>query len=175
MPERRNELDDPCRYFERPAEKLVLEGYRCWTHGYATRSTEPWIDAQRLYRRLLGEENGADAIIALAGFVKTLGVCAVCPLRMFRSGAPFICRDEALVLGLISGIQNADQPTVDYCLQSLCCPQFCEDVAMTAGAFALSLKASDRIMMPIPVHVLARIGERSHESDRDPAISRTIH
>lgn len=175
MPEMRNSYPGPDSYFERPAEKLVLEGYRCWTRGYVMRSTEPWTDAQLLYRGMLGDANGEQAIIALAGFVKTLGQCAICPLRMFKSGSRFICRDETLVMGLIAGIQNGDQPAVEFSLKELCCPNLCEDVAMAAGVFALELKAMDKIMMPIPAHVLARIIERSQHEDEAPRTNRTIH
>lgn len=162
-------------YLERPPEKLVLEGYRCWTRGYVTRSTEPWTDAQHLYRGLLGNANGERAIIALAGFVKTLGVCATCPLKMFRSGAPFVCRDETLVMGLIAGIQNADQPAVDFCLANLCYRETCDEVAMAAGLFAINLRAMGQMMAPIPAHSLADIVEKAASSDGNGTAYLTLH
>lgn len=107
-------------YFDRPPEKLVLDGYRHWTRGTVLRSTEPWTEAQLLYRGLLGDEDGERAIIALARFVRALGQCASCPLRAFRSGSRFVCSDETLVMGLIAGIQNGDEPVVHFCLDRLC-------------------------------------------------------
>ncbi len=160
-------------YFERPAEKLVLEGYRCWTRGYAARSTEPWTEAQLLYRGILGDENGEQAIIALAGFVRTLGCCASCPLRMYRSGSPVVCRDETLVMGMIAAIQNGDQPTLDFCLERLCNRDSRDEVAMVAGVFALKLRAMGQMLRPIPRHVLASIVTRSERVP--PNVNQTIH
>lgn len=154
-------------YFERPAEKLVLEGYRHWTRGTVMRSTDPWTQAQILYRRLLGDQDGEQAIVALAQFVKTLGQCAICPLRVFNSGSRFICRDETLVMGLIAGIQNCDEQTVTLCLEKLCCAKLCDQAAMAAGNYALTLKWMDKVMLPIPADIIERIMECSPESDTD--------
>ena len=160
-------------YFERPAEKLVLDGYRHWTRGTVMGSTDSWTQAQLLYRELLGDRNGEQAIIALAQFVKTLGQCAICPLRVFNSGSHFICRDETLVMGLIAGIQNGDEPTVKLCLEKLCCSNLCDQVAMAAGNFALTLKWMDKMMLPIPAHIIDRIADRPPQSDN--ASRNTIH
>lgn len=162
-------------YLERPAEKLVLEGYRHWTHGYVARSTAPWTKAQRLYRGILGEANGERAIIALACFVKTLGACATCPLKTARSGSPFVCRDEALVMGLIAGIQNADPPAVEFCLAKLCCRNTCDTVAMAAGHFAINLRSMEQVMAPIPIHALADRVEKATGINADPVAHPTLH
>lgn len=165
-------------YFERPPEKLVLEGYRCWTRGFALRSAEPWIEAERLYCSLLGPQNGSHAVAALSEFVGTLGRCAVCPLRMFRSGSHAICRDETLVMGLIAGIQNGYGAAVELCLHKLCCPRLCDAAAMGAGTFALTLKAMDAVMMPIPLRVIANVMDLSMGQTRgegEPFPSRTLH
>ncbi len=58
-------------YFDRPPERLVLEGYRHWTRGTVLRSTEPWTQAQLLYRALLGNKvrrvSVVSAIVGLGG------------------------------------------------------------------------------------------------------------
>lgn len=162
-------------YFDRPAEKLVLEGYRCWTRGFVLRSTEPWTEAEHLYRHLLGDNDARHAVVALAGFVKTLGRCAACPLRMFHSGSPFICRDETLVMGLVSGIQNCDEAATTFCLELLCCRKRCGEAAQAAGDFALTLKALHMVMMPIPTPVLQSIAGRHHTHHAEPQAAPTIH
>lgn len=163
-------------YFERPAEKLVLEGYRCWTRGFILRSTEPWTQAQLLYHDLLGAEDATHAIVALAGFIKTLGQCAACPLRTFRSGSQFICRDETLVMGLIAGIQNCDETATLICLERLCCRMRRGDAASAAGDYALTLKAMRMVMMPIPAPVIEMVAGRPQAiNDVDPAAGPTIH
>ncbi|MBB4303186.1 hypothetical protein GGD81_002229 [Rhodobium orientis] len=161
--------------FKRPAERLVLEGYRYWSSGCATRSTEPWAEAQLLYCRVLGDRDGRQGIIALADFVKTLGECATCPLRRFHSGSRAICRDETLVIGLIAGLQNGDDQTTAFCLHRLCCPQLCDTVAAAAGNFALTLKCFDKVMLPVAVHVLVRLLAATRDGDDDPSGGAVLH
>ena len=66
-------------YFARPAERLVLEGYRHWTYGFATGDGVSWRSATDLYQDILGGYGSAAAVRALSGFVSTLGRCANCP------------------------------------------------------------------------------------------------
>jgi hypothetical protein len=136
----------------------------------ALRSTVPWTQAQELYRALLGDEDGEQAIITLARFVRTLGQCAICPLRVFNSGSYFICRDETLVMGLIAGIQNCDDPTVMLCLGKLCCADRGDEAAMAAGNFALTLKFMGKTMLPIPAHIVARIIAQTRSASGASAI-----
>lgn len=159
-------------YFDRPPERLVLEGYRHWTRGTVLRSTEPWTQAQLLYRALLGNKDGETAIVALAHFVTTLGRCAICPLRVFNAGSCNICRDETLVMGLIAGIQNGDDPAIDLCLRKLCRRPLCDNAAMAAGTFALTLKFLGQTMLPIPAHVVARILDRARHGEESGAEER---
>ncbi len=179
MPDERNGVAGrragQAAYFDRPPERLVLEGYRHWTRGTVLRSTEPWTQAQLLYRGLLGDEDGETAIVALAHFVTTLGRCAICPLRVFNAGSCNICRDETLVMGLIAGIQNGDEPAIDLCLRKLCRRPLCDSAAMAAGTFALTLKFLGQTMLPIPAHVVARILDRARRAGDGGASRRTIH
>ncbi len=136
---------------------------------------EPWTQAQILYRVLLGDEAGERAIIALARSVSTLGQCAPCPLKVFDSGSRFICRDETLVMGLIAGIQNGDEPAVHFCLDTLCRRDLRDRAAMSAGAFALTLKALDYTMLRIPAYVVERIVARSQRILLDEFTYGTVH
>ena len=45
-------------YFQRPPERLVLEGYRRWLAGYDSGSVTPWEMTQALYEELLGAAEG---------------------------------------------------------------------------------------------------------------------
>lgn len=154
------------RYLARPPERLVLEGYRHWTLGYATGSPSPWQGARTLYRELLSEDDVQPAIAALSDFVGTLGLCASCPLKMFACGSRHICRDESLVMGLIAGIQNRDDEATELCLTGLSCRSRCEDVALAAGTFAFVLTALSKVLMPIPASVVRDILARSEAAER---------
>ena len=71
---------DGC-YFERPPERLVLEGYRRWLAGYDSGSVSPWEMTQALYEELLGAAEGRRVLAELSHFVRTLRQCAACPLQ----------------------------------------------------------------------------------------------
>lgn len=167
------------RYFNRPPERLVLDGYRYWTLGFMAGEMASWQEAWELYSKKLGAQNGRAALDALSNFVKTLGACSVCPLRMFKQGSPHICRDETLVLGLISAIQNGDKAAIDLCLTHLSCATRCEEVSVAAANFALTLKALDAVLAPIPLQVLENavsLSARQVNIDSIPEPhSRTLH
>jgi hypothetical protein len=148
-------------YFERPAEKLVLEGYRHWTAGYDTGSVVPWEMAWGLYSGILG---GADARIALAElshFIRTLGRCAHCPLRAFPFGAHHICRDECLTLGLIAANQHGDARAAELCLAALACAPSAQEAGKAATDFAAALSRFEQKLLPIPAGVIEDILMRS--------------
>ena len=73
---------------------------------------------------------------------------------MFKQGTPHICRDETLVLGLVSAIQNGDTAAVELCLSHLSCASRCEEVSVAAANFALVLKALDTVLAPISLETI---------------------
>ena len=152
-------------YFNREPEKLVLDGYRYWTFGVANGTMDSWQDAWNLYSGVLGSQNGRAALNALSHFIKTLGRCASCPLRMFRQGSVHICRDETIILGLIASVQHADHKTVELCLNAISCDTRCEEVATAAADFALTLKALDQILLPIPLQAIEDVLHRAEHAD----------
>lgn len=137
-------------YFDRPAEKLVIEGYRHWHAVEAFGRAEDWQAAVRLYCNLLGQEPGARALAELAQFVETLERCASCPLRALPFGEGHINREEALVMGLVAGIQHGDDAAVRTCLDALTCASRCHQVEVSAGRFAMALKACRHLLVPVP-------------------------
>lgn len=150
-------------FFSRPAEQLVLEGYRYRSNGYALESIRPWEAARALFLDKLGVDNGRRALSSLSNFISILGACASCPLKTFPYGARHLCRDEVLILGLISSIQYDDPDLTSFCLKLLSCPSQCDHVAAAAGEFALVLKAMNKILLPIPKQVIENIlsGEKA--------------
>lgn len=166
--------ETPGRYFARPPERLVLEGYRHWTLGKATQQHQPWETAVDLYLDILGKRGSKTAIFALSEFVNTLERCADCPLRTFKSGSRHICREEALVMGLIAGIQNDDARATELCLTALTCRMRCEEMALAAGSFALILRGLGKTLLPIPSPVIRDILDRSRRPG-GPAPRATLH
>lgn len=154
-------MDGPA-YLSRTPERLVLEGYRGWTWAMARQSRGPWEPVRALYRDHLGD-GADDALGALDSFFRTLGTCATCPLLMRGCGAQSICRDEALVLGLIAGLQHKDEPTIGICLSSICIAPLADRVALSAAIYALLLGSQGQRLLPIPAHVIAHVLIRETE------------
>lgn len=151
-------------YLKRPAEMLVLQGYRQWMMGVITREASYLNDAWNLFAKTLGVKKARTAMDAMTHFVRTLGLCSTCPLKTFEPECDGLCRDECLVLGLISGLQYGDEEAVNFCLSGLSCPNRCDEVAFAAGVFALSLKASGFVLFPLPASVLSQTLDRKMPS-----------
>ena len=164
--------DESARYMARPAERLVLEGYRCWTQAAARDRWQPLEDIKRLYSATLDVRDIRPVVAALCDFVGTLGLCARCPLHTFEAGSLDICRDETLILGLVSGLQNGDDRAADLCLRALTCPSRCEPVAVAAGNFAFILKGMGKTLLPIPAPVIRGILERTGRHPSAPEDAR---
>ena len=148
-------------YFERPAEKLVLEGYRHWTAGYDTGSVVPWEMAWGLYSDVLGGANARIALAHLSHFIRTLGRCAHCPLRAFPFGAHHICRDECLTLGLIAANQHQDMAAAELCIGAMVCAPRGREVAEAATDFAAALSGFEQRLLPIPAGIIEDVLMRS--------------
>lgn len=135
-------------------ERLVLDGYRYWAGGFLEGDVVSWTCAWELYATKLGASQGRAAMDALSGFVKTLGICSRCPLRMYKPGSNKVCCDETLILGLIAAIQHSDQKTAEFCLRQLTCATKCEEVSVAAAHFAFTLKVYDHLLTPVPMSVI---------------------
>lgn len=145
--------DEGC-YFARPAETLVLEGYRRWMAGFDTGSVTPWELTFSLYCDLLGSAQGRRALSDLSHFIRTLRRCASCPLRAFPFGAHHICRDECLTLGLIAAMQHGDPETETLCLKAIACPAMSIETAQAARIFADTLSELEQTLLPIPLSAI---------------------
>ncbi len=152
--------DSGC-YFARPAERLVLEGCRLWSAGSYTGRDSFRESARLLYEELLDLPRGRLALAELSAFVAVLGRCASCPLKGFAPGVHHVTRDEVLLLGLLAGIQHGDDPVVSACLDKLACANRCEEVAMAAASFAITLRSFGQRLAPIPLPVVEDILVRS--------------
>jgi len=161
-------------YLARQPERLVVQGYRHMLAGCVSRDGEHWRLVRELYFGRLGEDDGRLALAALGEFVAALGRCATCPLRFFPAATDCICRDECLVLGLVSGIQNGDEDGPRQAAKVLSCRRRQGDLLNQAGGFAMTLKLFGQTLLPVPGHVVADIATRAArvaESDHP----RTIH
>ena len=152
-----NLFETSSHYFERQPEKLVLEGYRHWTSGFETGSVIPWEMAWTIYTQELGLKNAKRAITELSHFIRTLHFNAACQLKAFPYGSMHICREECLLMGLISALQNGDDTTRDACLDALATGSRVEQVKQAAQDYAQTMAELDQVLLPIPHYAVAGI------------------
>lgn len=145
------------QYLNRDSEFLVLEGYRQWSAGIITGNHAHWENAWNMFAVRLGAKEGRLALDALTAFTKTLGLCAVCPLKTSPVGYNSLCRDEVFILGLIAGIQHDDKTTITLCLDGLTCPSRCDEVLSAAEILATTLRVMDKSLLPVPAQTIKAI------------------
>lgn len=155
-PEPNPKVNETPGYFQRRAERLVLEGCRHWVVGIITQSTVPWTQAQLLYRGELGDENGARAVVSLARFVAALGPAMPSPLSTFGPGSSLLIPDEMLIMSLLSGLQHSDQRLQHFCLRHLCRVDGMEALAKTARTFSSTLAECGADLKPLPASVFKK-------------------
>jgi len=131
-------------------EHLLIDGYRGWSRGNSLNDPRYWEHSWNLYAVALGSERGRLAMDALSSFVKTLETCATCPLKTNPLGSHGVCRDEVLLIGLISGFQHEDETVTTLCLSELTCAARCEEVSLAAEALAVTFKTIGKQLKPIP-------------------------
>ncbi|WP_439273110.1 hypothetical protein [Pseudochrobactrum sp. HB0163] len=151
----RNIFDTSTHYFERQAEKLVLEGYRHWTAGFETGSVIPWEMAWTIYTQELGLAKAKRAVTELSHFIRTLHFCAACRLKAFPYGSIHICREECLLMGLVSALQNGDDTTRDACLDLLATGSRVGQIRQAAQDYAQIMAELDQVLLPIPHYAIA--------------------
>ena len=151
---------DGC-YFERPPERLVLEGYRRWLAGFESGSVLPWEMTHTLYEELLGAVEARRVVAELSHFMRTLRRCAACPLKSFPFNAHHVCRDECLALGLIAALQHDDPDAARICVGALACAALSAKVAEAACCYADALAGARHYLLPIPQSAIHDVLTRS--------------
>lgn len=164
-------------YLARPAERLVVEGYRNGLSGCATGDAAAWRGAWALYREELGVADGRIAFDGLIGLIGTLGRCARCPLRFFNSDMRHLCRDEGLLLALIAAAQHGDEQTGQIAAQALSCPLRCGELAMSATDYGLRLRMVGRTLLPVSAATATSLAGQSGAAPVRPRKSNypTLH
>ncbi|MEM7289734.1 MAG: hypothetical protein AAF412_05090 [Pseudomonadota bacterium] len=138
------------QYLARDGEHLVLEGYRRWCSGVITGNHSHWKIAEQTFTTRLGKQEAGLALDALRKFTQTLGCCASCPLKTSPAGCQSLCRDEVMILGLLSGIQHGEQTTIFLCLDALVGQNSNQQVLIPAEMLATVLHTLGKTLLPVP-------------------------
>ena len=148
-------------YLRRQPENLVVNGYRNWIAGLAHADSRYWDAALSAHAKALGPTNGQVALDAMASLVRRLGACATCPLRFYKPDAGHLCRDECLVLGMVSGAQHGDENLLVQSAKLLTCSDACVGVIDSASTYAAILLGQSQRLAPIPLSAISDIDLRS--------------
>jgi len=148
-------------YLRQPPENLVVNGYRNWIAGMAHSDSRYWDAAWASHAKVLGAIDGQIALDAMASLIRQLGACATCPLRFYKPGAGHLCRDECLVLGMVSGAQHGDEDILVQSARLLTCSDACVEVVEHASAYAAILLGHRQRLTPIPLSAIVDIDIRS--------------
>jgi hypothetical protein len=146
--------------FDRLPERLVLEGFRRWTAGYATGDLSHWEEAWNLHASALGSREARLVVERLAQFVRVVRDWSLCPLGCFHSGCRHICRQECFALAMVAASQNQDLDCLAAAMANLIDPEGHEAAMLPALAYADVMKESDLLLMPVPKAVVEEIAGR---------------
>jgi hypothetical protein len=146
------------RILARQPENLVVGGYRGWLHFASERDVARLREVRSDYVRHLGEQAGTAAMRGLERLIGNLGACAGCPLRFLCQGSKHLCREECLMLGLVSGLQNGDEDAALLSARFLSSPAQAPELLSAAAEFAMTLKFAGQQLLPIHAHTVDQFG-----------------
>lgn len=144
--------DDGCsaaRYLARVPEGLVVGGYRGWLHFAAMRDVSRLEAVWNEFNTRLDPNAAGLAMAGLERLIRQLGSCAACPLRFHCQGVKHLCRDECLMLSLISGLQNGEDEAAFLSALGLTSADRASTIVTAGGEFAMALKISGHQLLPI--------------------------
>ena len=148
-------------YLKRIPESLVVGGYRrivdCAIAG-DTHAGQVAADALRqLHRDTLGPAESRIVVDGLTSFISTLSRCAACPLRAFPSDSSHLCRDECLILALVSALQHGDENAGRMTACALTCPARAMETLAASGDYAMRMKMFGQVLLPVPQNAITTL------------------
>ncbi len=158
-------------YLERRPESLVVGGYRrivdCALAGDTPQGRVAADALQQMHRDCLGPAESRIVVDGLTHFVGTLSRCAACPLRAFPTESSHLCRDECLILALISALQHGDESAGRTMACALTCPARSVETLAASGDYAMRMKMFGQVLLPVPLSAVSAL--------LSPAMGQTIH
>ncbi|MDZ7824042.1 MAG: hypothetical protein U5K75_08365 [Ahrensia sp.] len=161
------------RYLARDPESLVLSGYRGWLAFAADRDISKLEAIWNEFSKKLDHKCALMAMSGLENLIRKMGVCAQCPLRFHCQGTKNLCRDECLMLALISSLQNGDEESAYLSASTLTSTTSAKgaiEVLASATEFAMALKLGGKQLLPIEAGAVRWIIEKSPNPE-----SATVH
>ena len=167
--------NDPGTLLDRPAEKLVITGFRCWMAGYELGDIECWEIAWTEYAKILGPQNARSALSELQYWVRTLRQVTTREITCFPYCCKNICKDECMALSLISAHQRQDRSAARAAAHYISGLNDCaslQELVDAGSSFAAALANAGQILVPVSLDLVERI---AHHESRSSAGTQTRH
>lgn len=162
----------PSRLLNRPAERLVVTGFRCWMAGYEYGSIECWEVAWNAFAADLGTSGARQAFGDLQYFVRSIRQASCRTIECFPYCCNCVCRDECMALSIISALQQGDRDlarTAAHYLTGATQSASIDSVVDAAAQFAAALETAERRLVhvtPGVVETIANYQTDAHENTR---------
>ncbi len=156
----------PARLLDRPAERLVVTGFRCWMAGYEYGSIECWEVAWNAFAKDLGTSGARRAFGDLQYWVRSIRAATCRTIECFPYCCNCVCRDECMALSIISALQQGDRDlarTAAHYLTGATQSASIDAVIEAAAEFSGALSAADRRLIEVTPGVIETIA--NHHTD----------
>ena len=148
--------------FDHKPERLALTGYRCAMAGYDHGDASCWDELWSSYVTDGGLGFACNAMGSLQYFVRAIRSAVPEGNSYYPRNCQRVCRQECLVLSLLSAQQHRSHEEAAYALQQLLpgsAMQQADDVVAAATRFAHCLTEEQLMLLPVPIDVIQSIME----------------
>lgn len=155
-------MKSPCRdLLARPAERLVISGYRNMMAAYDLGDGACWEEIWRSFTHELGSQAARRTVGEVQYWVRTLRANSERPLTFYPNRSLHLCEDECIALSLVAAAQTGD------CAAGCCAagmligteeaPRI-NDVWLASSHLAAALQSSGQVMHACPRTVIRLLG-----------------
>ena len=148
--------------FDYKPERLALTGYRCAMAGYDHGDASCWDELWSSYVNDGGLGFACNAMGSLQYFVRAIRAAVPEGNTYYPRNCLRVCRQECLVLSLLSAQQHRHHKETAYALQHLLPGEAvdqAEQVVAAATRFAQCLVEEELLLLPVPLDVIQSIME----------------
>jgi len=141
-------------------ERLVVSGLRCTMAGYDLGDPECWNCLWDVYVAEVGSETTRRLMGELQYWVRSVRSAADHALTYYPMGCRHVCRDECLLLSLLSALQHKNDGCASCALHALCKSsdrRGVQSLRDPSRAFANALLEVGEVLLPISLPVLQTI------------------
>ncbi|MEM1198781.1 MAG: hypothetical protein AAGI06_05665 [Pseudomonadota bacterium] len=156
--------NEPADILARPAERLVVRGFRNWMAGYEHGDIQCWEQAWRDYSTLLGPRDGRLLLTELQYWVRILRQVTMREIQCLPHCCRYLAHDECMALSMISSHQHQDRGTAHAAAIYLCGQSGRDPLDLLSDAsssFAAALSNTGHHLLPVPGEVIEDIAQRA--------------